>query len=63
MVPEEFSFLIKLNNVKAHLRREMDIKPAGIEDLVNLELDDLDQTINPAIVLAVSRSCGEEGQK
>jgi geranylgeranyl pyrophosphate synthase len=63
MVPVEFSFIEKLNIVQARLRREMNFKPAAFEDLVQLEMDELDRTVYPAIVLAVSGACGDYGQK
>ncbi|MDP4161420.1 MAG: geranylgeranyl pyrophosphate synthase [Bacillota bacterium] len=63
MVPLEFSFFEKLNVVQAHLRQEINIKPAGFEELVQLDMDELDRTLNPAIVLAVSRACGDLGRK
>lgn len=63
MVPLEFSFLEKLNVVQARLRQEINFKVAGFEKLVQLEMDELDRTVCPAIVLAVSRTCGDHGQK
>ncbi|OLN31606.1 polyprenyl synthetase family protein [Desulfosporosinus metallidurans] len=63
MVPLEFSFLEKLNVVQTHLRQEINFKPAGFEELVQLDMDELDRTVNPAIVLAVSRACGDHGRK
>ncbi|TGE34436.1 polyprenyl synthetase family protein [Desulfosporosinus sp. Sb-LF] len=63
MVPVEFSFLEKLKAVQARLRQEINFKPAGFDELVQLEMDELDQTVHPAIVLAVSRACAEHGQK
>jgi geranylgeranyl pyrophosphate synthase len=63
MVPVEFSFLEKLKEVQAHMRREINFKPASFESLVKLEMNELDQTVYPAIVLAVCQSCGGEGQK
>lgn len=63
MIPLDFSFLEKLNAVQAHLRQEINFKPAGFEELVHLHMDELDSTVNPAIVLAVSQACGDCGQK
>lgn len=63
MVPVEFCFLEKLNNVQRRLRQEIDFKPAGFEELVQLEMDELDRTVNPAIVLAVSQAFRKQGQK
>ncbi|WP_088226712.1 polyprenyl synthetase family protein [Desulfosporosinus sp. FKB] len=63
MMPLEFSFVEKLNLVQARLRQEINFKPASFEELVHLDMDELDKTVCPAIVLAVSRSCGDQGQK
>lgn len=63
MVPVEFSFIEKLNIVQARLRTELNFKPADFEDLVQLDMDELDRTVYPAIVLAVSKACGDCGQK
>lgn len=63
MVPIEFCFLEKLNNVELRLRREINFKPASFEELVHLDMDELDRTVNPAIVLAVSRAFKEHGKK
>jgi len=63
MVPVEFSFSEKLNAVQAHMRQEINFKPVGFEELVQLDMDELDQTVHPAIVLAVSRACGDQGPK
>jgi len=63
MVPVDFSFRGKLNTVQAHLREEINIKPASFDELVRLEMNDLDKTFNPAIVLAVSGSCAQHGRK
>jgi len=54
MVPVDFSFRGKLNTVEEFLREEINFKPAGFEELVQLEMNELDQTVNPAMVLAVS---------
>lgn len=63
MISLEFSFLEKLNAVQTHLRQEINFKPAGLDELVHLDMDELDSTVNPAIVLAVSRACGGQGRK
>lgn len=63
MVPLDFSFRGKLNTVQAHLCKEINFKPAGFEELVHLEMNELDRTVNPAIVLAVSKSCADYGRK
>ncbi|MDR3542044.1 MAG: geranylgeranyl pyrophosphate synthase [Desulfosporosinus sp.] len=63
MVPVEFSFIEKLDMVWARLRKEMNFKPADFEELVQLDMDELDRTVYPAIVLAVSGACGDYGQK
>ena len=63
MVPVEFSFLEKLNNVQMHLHQDINFKPFSFEELVQLDMDELDRTVNPAIVLAVSQAFQEEGQK
>ncbi|HEY8911363.1 MAG TPA: geranylgeranyl pyrophosphate synthase [Desulfosporosinus sp.] len=63
MVPLEFSFLEKLNEVQAHLRQEINCKAADFEELVKLDMDELDRTVCPAIVLATSRACGDHGRK
>lgn len=63
MMPLEFSFLEKLNLVQARLRQEINFKPASFEELVPLDMDELDKIVCPAIVLAVSRSCGDHGEK
>lgn len=63
MVPVDFSFRGKLNTVQAHLRQEINIKPARFDELVQLEMNELDHTVNPAIVLAVSGSCSENNCK
>ncbi|GAB6153512.1 polyprenyl synthetase family protein [Desulfosporosinus burensis] len=63
MVPVEFSFLEKLKAVQIHMSREINFKPAGFEELVQLDMDELDRTVHPALVLAVSRACGDQGQK
>ncbi len=61
MVPVDFSFFEKLNAVQAHMRQEINFKPVGFEELIQLDMDELDQTVHPAIVLAVSRACGDQG--
>jgi len=63
MVPQNFSFRGKLNKVEAHLREEINSKPAGFEELVQLEMNELDRTVNPAIVLAVSESYADPDRK
>jgi len=63
MVPQDFSFRGKLNKVEAHLREEINSKPAGFEELVQLEMNELDRTVNPAIVLAVSESYADPDRK
>ena len=63
MDPVEFSFLEKLNIVQAHLREDLNFKPASFEELVQLDMDELDRMVYPAIVLAVSRACGDHGRK
>jgi len=63
MVPLEFSFFEKLNEVQAHLRQEITFKAADFEELVKLDMDELDRTICPAIVLATSEACGDHGRK
>jgi octaprenyl-diphosphate synthase len=63
MMPLEFSFIEELNLVQTRLRQEINFKPASFEELIHLEMDDLDRTVCPAIVLAVSQSCGHPGQK
>lgn len=63
MVPQDFSFRGKLNKVEAHLRGEINSKPAGFEELVQLEMNELDRTVNPAIVLAVSESYADPNRK
>lgn len=63
MVPVEFSFRAELNAVQAHLRQEIQFKAAEFEELVHLDMDELDRTICPAIVLAVSQACGNGGRK
>ncbi|KLU66848.1 octaprenyl-diphosphate synthase [Desulfosporosinus acididurans] len=63
MMPLEFSFVEKLNLVQARLRQEINFKPASFEELVHLDMNELDKTVCPAIVLAVSRSCGDQGEK
>lgn len=63
MVPLKFSFLEKLNVVQIHISQEINFRPAGFEELVKLDMDELDQTIHPAIVLAVSKACGDQGHK
>lgn len=63
MVPAEFCFLEKLNNVQMRLSQETNLKPASFKELVQLDMDVLDRTVNPAIVLAVSRAFKEHEQK
>lgn len=63
MVPVEFSFLEKLNKVQMRLGQEINLKPASFEELVRQDMDVLDRTVNPAIVLAVSRAFKEHEQK
>lgn len=63
MVPSEFSFLEKLNEVQARLRQEIRIKAADFEELIKLDLNELDRTVCPAIVLATGRACGDNGRK
>ena len=63
MVPLEFSFLEKLNEVQARLRQEINFKAANFEELVKLDMDELDRIVCPAIVLAISRACGDHGRK
>jgi len=63
MVPVEFCFTEQLNKVQKRVRQEINVKPASFEELVHLEMDVLDQTVNPAIVLAVSQAFKDHGQK
>ncbi|TGE37595.1 geranylgeranyl pyrophosphate synthase [Desulfosporosinus fructosivorans] len=63
MVSVEFSFVEKLNNVQMRLSQEKNFKPAGFEELVQLDMDELDRTVNPAIVLAVCQAFKEHSQK
>lgn len=63
MVPVEFCFMEQLNKVQRRVRQEINVKPASFEELVHLEMDVLDQTVNPAIVLAVSQAFKDHGQK
>lgn len=63
MVPVEFCFLDKLNNVQMHLKQELNFKRASFEELVQLDMDELDRTVNPALVLAVSQAFKNHGQK
>jgi len=63
MVPVDFSFRGKLNTVQAHLREEINLKPAGFDELVQLKMNELDKTLNPAIVLAVSGSYADHDRK
>jgi len=63
MVPVEFCFKEQLNKVQRRVRQEINVKPASFEELVHLEMDVLDQTVNPAIVLAVSQAFKDHGQK
>ncbi|HBP64886.1 MAG TPA: geranylgeranyl pyrophosphate synthase [Desulfosporosinus sp.] len=63
MVPVEFCFMEKLNNVQKHLRQEINFKRASFEELVHLDMDELDRTVNPALVLAVSQAFKDHGQK
>jgi len=63
MVPVEFCFTEQLNKVQRRVRQEINVKPASFEELVHLEMDVLDQTVNPAIVLAVSQAFKDHGQK
>ena len=63
MVPLEFSFFEKLNEVQAHLRQEINCRVADFEELVKLDMDELDRTVCPAIVLATSGACGDYGRK
>jgi len=63
MVPVEFCFLEKLNKVQSRVRQEINVKPASFEELVQLDMDELDRTVNPAIVLAVSHAFESHGQK
>jgi octaprenyl-diphosphate synthase len=63
MVPVDFCFQEKLNNVQMHLLQEMNFKPASFEELVQLDINELDRTVNPAIVLAVSQVFDDQGQK
>lgn len=63
MVPEKFSFLEKLNIVQQSIRHDIYNNSAGFEKLIQLDIDELDQTFCPAIVLAMSRSCNNSGEK
>ena len=63
MVPVEFCFMEKLNNVHEHLRQEINFKRASFEELVHLDMDELDRTVNPALVLAVSHAFKDHGRK
>ena len=63
MVPVEFCFLEKLNKVQMRLNQEIYFKPASFDELVQLDLDELDRTVNPALVLAVSQAFMKHGQK
>lgn len=63
MVPVDFCFQEKLNNVQMRLLKEMNFKPASFEELVQLDINELDRTVNPAIVLAVSQVFEDQGQK
>lgn len=63
MVPVDFSFSGRMNAVQAHLREEINFNPFSFEELVKLEMSELDETVNPAIVLAVSSSCADHNHK
>jgi octaprenyl-diphosphate synthase len=63
MVPLEFSFFEKLNEVQARVRQQINFKAADFKELVQLDMDELDRTVCPAIVLATSRACGDHGHK
>lgn len=63
MGPEEFCFLEKLNIVQKGIRHQIYNNSAGFEELVHLDLNELDQAFCPAVVLAVSQSCDNCGEK
>jgi|SRR5680860_286452 len=63
MVPVEFSFREKLNNVQMRLHQDINVKPASFEKLIQLDMDELDRTVNPAIVIAVCKVFNEQEQK
>lgn len=63
MVPVEYSFLERLSKVQLCLNQQINFKPARFEELVQLDMDELDRTVNPGIVLAVGQAFKDHGQK
>lgn len=53
----------ELCSVQERLNKEIVFKTARFHDLVNLTMDEMDKCACPAILLAVSRSCGYRGGK
>lgn len=57
MVPQVLSFQEELTEVQAQLRREIRLKAADFDELVDYLPDALEANACPAIVIAVSRAC------
>lgn len=62
MTLEDFCFLDKLNSVQMRLHQELN-ELSRFEELLQPNLDELDRTVNPAIVLAVSRALQKQEPK
>ena len=62
MAPGEFCFRENLNNVQMRLRQKLN-EPSALEGLLQWDLDELDRTANPALVLAVSRAFPKQAPK
>lgn len=63
MVPVGMSFSEELNVVQARVNRDIKLKAAKFNELVDISLDEMDRYACPSIVLAVSKACGYVGEK
>jgi len=59
----DFSFYKELKAVELQLQQEIYFKAGNFDELVQLPLNDLGQHGHPAMVLAVSRACGYQGDQ
>jgi len=62
MAPGEFCFQENLNNVRRRLQKDLN-ELLHLEEFLFLHIDELDRTVNPAMVLAVSRAFQKQEQK
>lgn len=53
----------ELQLVRNHLNREMMFNLEGLQDLIDVSMNEMDRNACPATVLAVNRACGYRGEK